>query len=82
MTHSTATNTTVTDPVCGMNIDPARAAGSSAYDGRTYHFCSRECETKFDAAAAQYAAGFAAPAPAASCCSTKNPGQPGGYSCC
>jgi YHS domain-containing protein len=43
-------NATVTDPVCGMTIDPAKAVGSSMYDGTTYHFCSRGCETKFDVA--------------------------------
>ncbi|MGH7823507.1 MAG: heavy metal-binding domain-containing protein, partial [Candidatus Binatia bacterium] len=40
---------TVVDPVCGMTIDPARAAGSSRYGGRTIFFCSTRCKTKFDA---------------------------------
>lgn len=67
MNHSTPTNgTSVTDPVCGMTIDPARAVGSSAFNGVTYHFCSRGCETKFDAAPEQFAG--AAP----SCCSADN----------
>ena len=63
---------TVIDPVCGMNVDPARAAGSSTYNNQTFHFCSSSCETKFDAAPARYAG---APAEAASCCST-------GHACC
>ena len=75
MNHSTIANATVTDPVCGMTIDPAKAAGSSTYNGEAYHFCSRSCETTFDAAPAQYAGTTAAPAEAASCCST-------GHSCC
>lgn len=50
-----STTNTVTDPVCGMTIDPASAAGSSRYNGETYHFCSRGCEIKFDAAPGQYA---------------------------
>lgn len=68
-------STKVIDPVCGMSIDPAKAVGSSTYDGTTYHFCSRGCETKFDAAPETYVAPAAVPAAAASCCST-------GHSCC
>lgn len=61
---------TVTDPVCGMTIDPARAVGSSSYGGETYHFCSRGCETKFDISPESYAGAAAAAAPAAAgCCS-------------
>jgi len=45
---------TVTDPVCHMKVDPQRAAGSSERDGRTYHFCSAGCKTKFDADPAMY----------------------------
>ena len=44
------TAATVTDPVCGMSIDPANAVGSSTYGGETYHFCSRGCETSFETA--------------------------------
>jgi P-type Cu+ transporter len=66
---------TVTDPVCNMTIDPARAVGTSTYDGVTYHFCSRGCETKFDSAPALFA-GNTTMAPAASCCTTA------GHSCC
>ncbi|HYK02111.1 MAG TPA: heavy metal translocating P-type ATPase [Thermoanaerobaculia bacterium] len=36
------------DPVCGMTVDPAHAAGSSEYHGTTYYFCSPHCKTKFD----------------------------------
>jgi Cu+-exporting ATPase len=45
----------VTDPVCGMTIDPATAVGSSTHNGGTYYFCSRGCETKFDDAPEQFA---------------------------
>jgi P-type Cu+ transporter len=62
-------STTVTVPVCGMTIDPAKAVGSSSYNAQTYHFCSRGCETKFDAAPASYAAATAAPVVSGSCCS-------------
>ena len=42
------------DVVCGMQIDPAKAAGSSQYNGKTYYFCSKGCKAKFDADPAQY----------------------------
>ncbi len=35
------------DPVCGMNVDPAKAASTAEYDGKLYHFCSRGCADKF-----------------------------------
>ncbi len=37
------------DPVCGMTVDPARAAAHSDFQGKTYYFCSKGCETKFSA---------------------------------
>jgi Cu+-exporting ATPase len=36
------------DPVCGMQVDPKRAAGTSEYHGETVYFCSRECKAQFD----------------------------------
>jgi Cu+-exporting ATPase len=39
---------TVKDPVCGMDIDPATAAGKSEYMGQTYYFCSLGCKKSFD----------------------------------
>ena len=38
----------VTDPVCGMQVDPATAAGASEYQGTTYYFCSPGCKRQFD----------------------------------
>ena len=35
------------DPICGMNVEPDRAAGSHLYDGQTYYFCSHHCLAKF-----------------------------------
>ena len=40
--------TTVHDPVCHMDIDPATAAGTSEYNGQTYYFCSLGCKKAFD----------------------------------
>ena len=42
------------DPVCGMQVDPAKAVGTSQYQGQTYYFCSQGCKTKFDANPGQY----------------------------
>jgi Cu+-exporting ATPase len=39
---------TVKDLVCGMDIDPATAAGKSDYKGQTYYFCSPGCKKAFD----------------------------------
>ena len=36
------------DPVCGMTVDPAHAAGVSIVDGETICFCSLGCKEKFD----------------------------------
>jgi Cu+-exporting ATPase len=46
---------TVTDPVCGMEIDTAAAAASEEYQGKTYYFCSEACHQQFVAAPEQYA---------------------------
>ncbi len=35
------------DPVCGMTVDPNRAAGSYEYKGKTYYFCSKHCVHRF-----------------------------------
>lgn len=37
------------DPVCGMTVNPASAAGSFEYDAQTYYFCSKGCLDKFRA---------------------------------
>jgi P-type Cu+ transporter len=42
------------DVVCGMQVNPAKAAGTSQHAGKTYYFCSKACKAKFDANPAQY----------------------------
>jgi Cu+-exporting ATPase len=37
------------DPVCGMTVDPERAAGSFEYRGTTYFFCNPRCRERFEA---------------------------------
>lgn len=43
----------VTDPVCGMEVDPKTAA-SASYNGKTYYFCSPEDKAKFEKNPEQY----------------------------
>ena len=43
-----------TDPICGMTVEPATAAGHFDYDGRTYYFCSTHCLDRFRATPNQY----------------------------
>ncbi|MBO3799428.1 MAG: copper-translocating P-type ATPase [Thermoproteota archaeon] len=38
---------TVTDPVCGMKIDPETAYSRLEYGGQTVYFCSKHCEEEF-----------------------------------
>jgi Cu+-exporting ATPase len=49
------------DPVCGMSVDPARAAATLAHAGATYYFCCRRCGERFAAEPERF---LAAPAPA------------------
>ena len=37
------------DPICGMTVDPASAAGQFDYKGVTYYFCAVSCLEKFKA---------------------------------
>src|SRR4030095_4335646 len=49
------------DPVCGMTVDPARAAGQCEHDGATYYFCSKGCLAKFAADPKKYLSGTREP---------------------
>ncbi|MBB3914756.1 heavy metal translocating P-type ATPase [Rhizobium fabae] len=42
------------DPVCGMTVEPQAGKPSLDHAGRTYHFCSEGCRTKFAAAPQDY----------------------------
>ena len=37
------------DPVCGMNVEPAKAAAKREFSGKTYYFCSKRCAERFAA---------------------------------
>ena len=38
------------DPVCGMRVEPAKAAGHYEYRGTPYYFCGLSCLQRFKAA--------------------------------
>jgi P-type Cu+ transporter len=42
------------DPVCGMTVDPTKAAATADHAGRTYYFCCPGCAEKFRAAPTKY----------------------------
>ncbi len=44
----------VVDPVCGMKVDPAKAAARFTYKGATYFFCGKGCAAKFEADPEKY----------------------------
>lgn len=45
----------VTDPVCGMRIDPTTTkGGSSRFNESSYYFCNPKCKLKFDVNPASY----------------------------
>ncbi|MDX1251542.1 MAG: YHS domain-containing protein [Gammaproteobacteria bacterium] len=45
----------VTDPVCKMDVDPAKAAAKVEYAGQVYYFCSVACHKAFTANLRKYA---------------------------
>jgi len=46
----------LTDPVCGMRVDPVTAKHKADYAGQTYYFCSAGCRAKFVADPLKYVA--------------------------
>ena len=45
----------VLDPVCGMMIEPKKAAATRTFEGKTFHFCALGCAKAFDANPGTYA---------------------------
>jgi Cu+-exporting ATPase len=35
------------DPICGMTMDPTKAAAKQEFRGNTYYFCSKRCAERF-----------------------------------
>jgi len=44
------------DPVCGMAVDPAKAAGKVEHDGTIHYFCSKGCAQRFSKEPAKFLA--------------------------
>ena len=55
--HACEHGETVTDPVCGMRVDPESAADAADHGGERYHFCSPRCAERFRAEPARFTAG-------------------------
>ena len=49
-----ADSVVVTDPVCGMKVDPATSKHRLEHGGTTFHFCSAGCRAKFEADPEKY----------------------------
>src|SRR4029079_13367779 len=47
MTHLRVLSDTAVDPVCGMTVNRAGAAGRFEYKGTTYYFCNPGCLARF-----------------------------------
>jgi Cu+-exporting ATPase len=55
----------VTDPVCGMKVDPVTSTHRVEHGGTTFHFCSAGCRAKFEADPDKYLKPGKAAAPTA-----------------
>jgi Cu+-exporting ATPase len=56
-----ASSPKVKDPVCGMIVDPQRAAAKVEHGGKTYHFCSSRCAERFEKEPEKFLAAPAVP---------------------
>jgi Cu+-exporting ATPase len=68
-------STKVTDPVCGMQVDPAKTGHSRTHDGAVYHFCREKCAERFEEDPRSFLEGGPAPLP------VSTPPTGGGYFC-
>jgi Cu+-exporting ATPase len=55
----------VTDPVCGMKVDPRKTPHHVVHGGETYHFCGARCRERFIADPEKYRAAAATGIPPA-----------------
>lgn len=58
---------TTKDPVCGMTVEPSRAAAHSEFQGKTFYFCCSQCQRTFQADPRKYSAPGAQPQGCGSC---------------
>jgi Cu+-exporting ATPase len=61
------------DPVCGMNVEPERAAARVEHGGTSYYFCSAGCARRFEQAAETYLAAATSRAQAAAASANPQP---------
>src|SRR5258707_222701 len=47
----------MTDPVCGMTVEPGRSLGPVVHDGQEYYFCNPSCQQRFAADPLKYLRG-------------------------
>lgn len=64
---------TVTDPVCGMQVDPATTTHYASHAGVDYYFCSARCRERFLAEPDKFLTAAASTSTAGSCCAAKPP---------
>ena len=64
--HVTAGTGVVTDPVCGMEVDPATTEHVAEHQGVVHHFCSAHCRARFTADPEAFLGGEDEPAAAVS----------------
>src|SRR5579883_1386253 len=42
------------DPVCGMRVDPRKAAATAQWNGKSFYFCNPKCHDRFVASPLQF----------------------------
>jgi len=52
--HDEKAHGTVTDPVCGMQVDPATSQHHAQHEGEDHYFCSARCRERFIADPKKY----------------------------
>ena len=72
-TPAPASDNTVIDPVCGMQVDPNTTSHHVSHAGTDYHFCSARCREKFVTDPERYTTTSAKGEGKGSCCATKVP---------
>jgi len=80
--HATDPSALVRDPVCGMNIDPRRAAEQVTHAGVTHSFCSSGCASRFRDEPEGYLAAPEAPENASHTSENAPESAPAHSSCC
>ena len=77
--HRESNDGHLTDPVCGMTVDSAHAAGYAEHDGHGYWFCSTGCRDAFIAEPAAYLTDTSRPATDPVCGMTVDPERAAGH---